>query len=153
MRSRITFTLSAVLLLLAACDRSEPADQPKAAHAPAPQNADSIWLKLNDNDDVTYGYSSASQRFAVFSEVFYQKGWKAYVDGKELPIVRTNYVLRGLSLPPGQNKEIKFEFRPASFYTGEKLALGAGIIVYLLLIAAAFQTYRSRMKKPGAAKS
>ncbi|MGZ8545445.1 MAG: YfhO family protein, partial [Flavisolibacter sp.] len=110
---------------------------------------DSIWLKVNDNDDVTYGYSAAAPRFAVFSEVFYDKGWKAYVDGKELPIIRTNYVLRGLTLPAGQNKEIKFEFRPDSFYTGEKIALAAGIILYLLLIAALVQTYRNRTKTDG----
>ena len=114
---------------------------------------DSIWLKLNDNDDVTYGYSTASNRFAVFSEIFYDKGWKAYVDEKELPIVRTNYVLRGLSLPAGQNKEIKFEFKPESFYTGEKIALVAGIVLYLLLLAAIIQSFRNRKTKKGEIKS
>ena len=114
---------------------------------------DSIWLKFNDNDDVAYGYNSSSNRFAVFSEVFFDKGWKAYVDGKELPIIRTNYVLRGLSLPAGQNKEIKFEFRPASFYTGEKIALVAGIVLYLLLVAAIVQSYRKRNVKKGGVKA
>ncbi len=141
------------LAVMKAMDQFQPrdtavlfaADQSKVTvNAGSP--ADSIWLKLNDNDDVTYGYSAAAPRFAVFSEVFYDKGWKAYVDGKELPIIRTNYVLRGLTLPAGQNKEIKFEFRPDSFYNGEKIALIAGVILYLLVIAALVRSYLGRKK-------
>lgn len=107
----------------------------------------SIQLIKNDNDEVTYKYSSSANRFAVFSEVYYDKGWKAFVDGKELPIVRTNYVLRGVTLPAGQNKEVKFVFHPESFYTGEKIALIASMIALLVLVAAIVQTYRRRPAK------
>lgn len=122
-------------------------DQSLATVAPTADTTASIQLVKNDNDEVTYRYSSAANRFAVFSEVFYDKGWKAFVDGKELPIVRTNYVLRGVSLPAGENKEVRFVFHPDSFYTGEKIAIAASIIVWLLLLAAIIQTYRSRTVK------
>ena len=106
-------------------------------------SATSIRLIKNDNDEILYSSSSASNAFAVFSEVYYDKGWKAYIDGKEAPIVRTNYVLRGLSVPAGQH-QIRFVFHPDSFYTGKTISLIAGIIVLLSLVIAAWQLYRKR---------
>jgi len=118
-------------------------DQKLVSYAPSANPSDSIWLVKNDNDEVTYQYNASSNRFAVFSEVFYDKGWKASIDGKELPIIRTNYVLRGLSLPAGQNKTIKFVFHPSSYYTGEKVALFGSIVIWLLIIGAIVQAYRA----------
>lgn len=103
--------------------------------------SDSIDLVKNDNDEVTYKSNASSNRFAVFSEVYYNLGWKAYIDGKEVPIVRTDYVLRGLSVPAGRH-DIRFEFHPASFYTGEKVATFAGILVWLLIIGTLIQAFR-----------
>jgi uncharacterized membrane protein YfhO len=118
-------------------------DKNLVSFSPSPDTTASIQLVKNDNDKITYKSNASTNRFAVFSEIFYDKGWKAYIDGKETPIIRTNYVLRGLSIPAGQH-EIQFIFHPASYYTGEKLALVGGIVVYLLLILAIVQTYRTR---------
>jgi hypothetical protein len=104
--------------------------------------AGKITLIKNDNDLITYKSSSRSGGYAVFSEVFYDKGWKAYIDNKESAIIRTNYVLRGLNVPAGEH-EIRFEFKPASFYTGEKVASIAGIIIFIALLIAAFHSYRT----------
>jgi uncharacterized membrane protein YfhO len=73
--------------------------------------------------------------------VFYAKGWKAYIDGKETPIIRTNYILRGLSVPSGQH-EIRFEFKPASYYTGNTVSLIASIVILLTLVLAGWQVYK-----------
>lgn len=120
-------------------------DKSLVSFAPTPNASDSIWLIKNDNDEVTYKYNASSNRFAVFSEVFYDLGWKAYVDGKETPIIRTNYVLRGLSVPAGQH-EIRFEFHPSSFYGGETTATIAGGILWLLIIAVIVVEYLKRKK-------
>jgi hypothetical protein len=106
-----------------------------------PDSSATIRLIKNDNDVVTYQSTSSSTGFAVFSEVFYDKGWKAYIDGKEAPIIRTNYVLRGLSVPAGQH-EIRFEFKPASYYTGTTVSLIASIIILLALVLAGWQVYK-----------
>ncbi|MDQ3846901.1 MAG: YfhO family protein, partial [Bacteroidota bacterium] len=96
--------------------------------APATDSIGTIQLISNTNDDAVYQSNSSANGLAVFSEIFYDRGWKAYIDGKESPIIRTNYVLRGLSIPAGRH-EIKFSFRPASYYTGERIAMIANILI------------------------
>jgi uncharacterized membrane protein YfhO len=104
-----------------------------------------IQLIKNDNDEILYQSNATQPGFAVLSEIYYNKGWNAYIDGKESPIIRTNYVLRGLSVPAGQH-QIKFEFKPQSYYTGERISLIVSILIWLALFAAAFQWYRQRRK-------
>lgn len=116
-------------------------DQNRAT-APAPtDSAATITLLKHDNDQMVYRSNNTANGFGVFSEIFYDRGWKAYIDGKETPIIRTNYVLRGLNIPAGQH-EIRFEFRPASYYTGETIGMIANILIFLVLIAAGVQVYR-----------
>lgn len=101
----------------------------------------SIRLVYNDNDIIEYKSSSKNTEFAVFSEIYYDGGWVATIDGKETPIVRTNYVLRGLQVPAGDHR-IVFEFKPASFYTSNRAAIGASAFIWLMLIGAVVITLR-----------
>jgi hypothetical protein len=110
---------------------------------PGSDNTASIRLIKNDNDVVIYQSASAANGFAVFSEIYYDKGWTAYIDGKETPILRTNYVLRGLNIPAG-NHEVRFEFRPRSYYTGQPIANIAGLLVFVFLLLAGWLYYRNR---------
>jgi hypothetical protein len=119
------------------------ADKALVSNAPAQDSTATIGLIKNDNDEIIYQSNSLATRFAVFSEIFYDKGWKAFIDEKETPIVRTNYVLRGLTVPAGQH-EIRFVFHPASYYTGKTVSLIAGILVLLFLFAAAIYSYKTR---------
>ncbi len=103
----------------------------------------SAYIKLlyNDNDIIEYESSSKNTEFAVFSEIYYDAGWVATIDGKEVPIVRTNYVLRGLQIPAG-NHRIQFEFKPASFYNSNLASVGASAFIWLMLIGAIVLTLR-----------
>jgi hypothetical protein len=124
-------------------------DQGKAVYDPA-SAGDTITLQKADNDEMIYESHTSGRRFAVFSEVFYDRGWHAYIDDTdtETPIIRTNYVLRGLSIPAGKHT-IRFTFHPASFYTGKTLQLLAGLALLILLIAAAAMEWRRRkFEKP-----
>jgi len=107
----------------------------------AADSAASIFLVNNNNDEIIYRSTSSTQNFAVFSEIFYEKGWIATIDGKESPIIQTNYVLRGLVVPAGIH-DIAFNFKPASFYTGNKAAIGSSVVIWLLLIAAIGSSFR-----------
>lgn len=112
---------------------------------PVTDSAATISLQFHTNDEVLYQSQSSAAGFAVFSEIFYEKGWKAYIDEKETPIVRTNYVLRGITIPAGTH-QVRFVFHPQSYYTGETIAAIASIITFLLLFAAAFFMYRNRQR-------
>jgi hypothetical protein len=104
---------------------------------------DSIWLTTNDNDEMNYQSKTSGPRFAVFSEVYYNRGWRALIDNAEAPIIRTNFVLRGLVVPAGSH-HIKFEFHPASYYTGRTIQIIASILLWLFLAFAGYRTFRKR---------
>ncbi|MEY3678352.1 MAG: hypothetical protein RI924_493 [Bacteroidota bacterium] len=91
-------------------------------------------------DHLTYEYSTGKDMVAVFSEIWYDKGWKAYVDGEEIPHFRANYILRAAALPGGNHK-LEFKFEPASYYTGEWISLFASI---LLVGGLGFAMYREQ---------
>jgi hypothetical protein len=120
------------------------ADSNKVKLGTAGDTTGTISLVKNDNDEINYLSQAPGQRFAVFSEVYYDRGWKAWIDNREVPIVRTNYVLRGLSIPPGRHV-IRFVFRPTSYYLGRQVQWMANIIFLLLVAGAgivAVQEYR-----------
>ena len=102
-----------------------------------------ISLIKNENDFIQYKSNSNTAKFAVFSEVYYDAGWKAYIDGKESPIIKTNYVLRGLSIPAGKH-DITFEFKPNSYFSSLKISHASLALTWILLFGAGFLTYKNR---------
>jgi hypothetical protein len=100
---------------------------------------------INYNPDhLTYQTGSTANQVAVFSEIYYDKGWKMLIDGKEAPYFRADYVLRAAQIPLGNHK-VEFIFHPASYYTGEKISLAGSILLVLLLGGA---VYTEAKKKP-----
>jgi len=82
---------------------------------------------------LTYNSNTKKDELAVFSEIYYDKGWNAYIDGKETPYIRVNYVLRAMKIPEGNHK-IEFRFEPKSYYTGEKIGYAGSVILLLMLM-------------------
>lgn len=104
-----------------------------------------IKLTKYHPDHMTYEYSSGKDALAVFSEIWYDKGWNAYLDGQKIPYFRADYLLRAAQLPGGNHK-LEFKFEPTSYYTGETISLFASI---LLILGLAYVIYsESRNKKP-----
>lgn len=101
-----------------------------------------IRLIENKNDLIKYESLSSTPQFAVFSEIWYDRGWKAFVDGKQVPIIKTNYALRGLSLPAGNHK-IEFRFEPEVYAIGNTLVLVCSLLTYLLVLGGIFMHIRS----------
>lgn len=91
---------------------------------------------------LVYESNTTKEQFAVFSEIFYDKGWNAYLDGKLVDHVRVNYVLRGMSIPKGKH-QVEFKFEPKTYYTGEKVAYASSIALIILLIFAGFKQFRN----------
>jgi len=113
---------------------------------PVADSTASIQLIKNDNDFITYTFNAASPQFAVFSEIYYPAGWKAYIDNKETLIVKTDYALRGLAVPAGKH-EIRFEFKPEGYYKGKTITSIFQLLLIALLLGALFMEWRNRKPK------
>jgi hypothetical protein len=99
--------------------------------------SDKIELVSYHPNRLSYKYKASNESLAVFSEVYYQPGWNAYIDGKPSPHFRANYILRAMVLPAGKHT-IDFKFEPKSYEMGEKISLAgsAFLIIFLLLVFA-----------------
>jgi hypothetical protein len=101
-------------------------------------------IKLNSclPNHLSYTYKSAAPQLVVFSEIYYPKGWNAYIDGKKAPYFSANYILRAMCMPAGEHT-IEYRFEPQSFYVGEKISLASSILLFVLLIGAiSFEVYK-----------
>jgi len=78
-----------------------------------------------------YKTSSSKSQLAIFSEIFYAKGWNAYIDGELHPHLRANYVLRALPVPAG-NHQIEFKFEPKSYAIGRTISFISSLLVLLM---------------------
>lgn len=88
-----------------------------------------------------YTFKSPYNQLVVFSEVYYDKGWNAYIDGKKVNHLRANYMLRALEVRGGI-RTVEFKFEPRSYFVGNKISLAASILVYLLIVWFLFSEYR-----------
>ena len=82
---------------------------------------------------LTYISETSSEQLAVFSEIYYEKGWDAYIDGKKSPYFRVNYVLRAMIVPAGKHT-IEFKFDPPVYRIGEKISLASSLLLVLLAL-------------------
>lgn len=92
-----------------------------------------IKLSSYKPNHLIYEADAKKDEFAVFSEIYYDKGWNAYLDGKEMPYIRVNYVLRAMKIPQGNHK-IEFKFEPKSYFTGEKIGFASSLILLLMIL-------------------
>ena len=97
-----------------------------------------IQLTNYKANHLSYTSSATTKQFAVFSEIYYDKGWNAYIDGELVPHIRANYLLRALPIPSGQHT-IEFKFEPQTYYATENITLFSSLIVIIALFGAVFK--------------
>ena len=105
----------------------------------------SVSLVDYEPNHLVYEYQSQHPQFVVFSEIFYSKGWKAYIDGDPSPHIRANYVLRAMAVPAGKHK-IEFRFEPATYVRGERIALVSSIGIMLLVLGVVAFSFITRLR-------
>ncbi|MCD6331956.1 MAG: YfhO family protein [Bacteroidales bacterium] len=95
-------------------------------------SADVIKITEYRPNGLVYQTTTAEKRLAVFSEIWYPHGWKATIDGTTAEILRANYLLRAMVIPPGSHR-IEFKFDPFSLKAGKLISAGGSILVLLLI--------------------
>lgn len=93
---------------------------------------------------LAYDVYTDKPAFLVLSEVYYPAGWKATLDGKEIPIHAANYILRGLQIPAGAHK-LELTFAPESYKTSVRLSF-IGLLASLLALGGgiAYTRFKNR---------
>ncbi|MFY9116938.1 MAG: YfhO family protein [Bacteroidales bacterium] len=125
----------------AAAASAIPADTPAAAPDNAPpagqlhNTASAIQLTAYSPNALEYHAVMETDGVVVFSEIFYPKGWKAYIDEEEVPILRSNYITRTLLVPAGQH-HIRFTYKPACYTTGVLVSRISSLGLLAALLAA-----------------
>jgi len=108
-----------------------------------PGKDSAAFVKLTEYglNELSFSSSNSKDGLAVFSDIYYSKGWKAFIDDKETNILRANYVLRAIKIPAGNHK-IDFRFHPESYYTGKKVAIASSILIIALCLGAILQLFK-----------
>ena len=102
----------------------------------------SIVLTEYKPNYLKYNSNATKDGIAIFSEIYYAKGWNAYVDGEIKSHFRANYVLRGMQIPKG-NHVVEFKFEPSTYNIGETVSLACSVILLLLLFFVSFKELKS----------
>ncbi|GGK57829.1 MULTISPECIES: YfhO family protein [Flavobacteriaceae] len=104
----------------------------------------SIELTSYKANELIYESNSLENQFAVFSEIYYENGWNAYVNGELKRHYRINYVLRGMVIPKGKHT-ITFKFEPTVIKRGTTITLVS--YLFLILIPVGWFFVEKRRKK------
>ncbi len=112
---------------------------------PSMDSLASIRLTSCTPKELFYKTTANEEQIAVFSEIYYPYGWKAFIDGEPVEHFRVNYMLRALRIPAGEH-EVHFIFDPDSIKKGDLLASICIAIMFLTAIAAVIFSIRKCRK-------
>ncbi len=105
-------------------------------------------------NELRYSFSTDAERAAIFSEIYYPKGWKAWIEpagvygevrnghyqpsaeGRPVELFRADWMLRGAIIPEGEG-QIIMRFEPDSYQLGENISRASSIALIILLLASA----------------
>ena len=104
-----------------------------------------IELKNYLPNQLEFKTQSKTPQLAVFSEIYYPKGWKMLLDGKEVPYIKANYLLRAVFVPAG-NHEVRMVFEPEVIEKGKMISMSA-FGIFLLLSVGGFLKFRRKNTK------
>jgi len=123
-----------------------PASLQDAASVIPGETGDLITLTSYAPNELHYNYKAATDRLAVFSEIYYPDGWHAMVDEQPLELLRADWTLRAALLPAGEH-EVTMHFLPESYRTGAAVSRASSILlllITLLSLAGLFLPFRKK---------
>ncbi|MFA5752872.1 MAG: YfhO family protein, partial [Bacteroidales bacterium] len=122
-------------------------DPPESWIETAGPSNSTVTLTSYSPNTLEYKASMEKDGIVVFSEIYYPKGWKAWIDGQEAQICRSNYITRTLRIPEGEH-QIRFTYLPSSYTTGILISrISSGALLLALLAAIGTGCVRMSRKK------
>jgi hypothetical protein len=98
-----------------------------------------------DLNTLTYRSHSRIPQLAIFSEIYYEPDWKAYIDGKPAEYLRANYILRAMVIPEGDHV-IEFRNEAPTMHRLDTITLVCSIVTVLVIAGVLVIYYRKRKK-------
>jgi hypothetical protein len=96
------------------------------------------------NQHLAFDVNTDAKRLLVVSEVYYPE-WHCFIDGQETPIHRTDFLLRGVVVPPGKHN-VRFAFRSEAFENGRNISMAANAGIILIGLGSLFLWWQKRSK-------
>ena len=97
-----------------------------------PDSTASTKLTKGTIHTLEYEVNATGNNLLIFSEIYYPNGWKAFIDGQETEIYKTDYLLRGIIVPKGKHK-VEMKFDSPVYATSKSISTVANIVVLILL--------------------
>ena len=101
-----------------------------------------IALEYYSPNYLKYRYNATEPVFAVFSEIFYDKGWTVTIDGEEADAIRVDYILRGVALPEGEHI-VEWRFRAPKWGVVNFVTVICSLLVLAALIFAIYKRVKT----------
>jgi hypothetical protein len=95
---------------------------------------------------VEYQTLSTHPGLAVFSEIYYKNGWKAFIDGQAVPIGRADWILRALVIPDGKHT-VQFVFEPDDVRRAGNVTTVFSSLLMLLVVGSAAYALGAKRRK------
>ena len=116
-----------------------------AGFSPQADSTATIQLDSYRPNKLAYSSQSQTEQLAVFSEIYYQPGWKASIDGKQVEHFRADWILRAMRIPAGKH-EIVFEFKPEGYIVAANVSAYSSFLILLLLVASVVYSIVKELK-------
>lgn len=110
-----------------------------------PSSSASVSMTNFENELITFDVNATGKNFVFVSEVYF-KGWKAFLDGQEIPIHKTNYAFRGVVVPAGKHT-LEMRFESPGFERGKTISLAGNIVTIALLGVGLFLSRKQAQTK------
>jgi hypothetical protein len=106
----------------------------------------SVKVLEHKNEYIKIDATASGNNFLFVSEVYYPVGWKAYIDGKETPIIKSNYAFRGVIMPKGKHT-LEMKFTSAAFEQGKTISIVLNIVIVLAFVVGLYFEKRKKIEK------
>lgn len=105
-----------------------------------------IKLVKATTESYEYDVNATGNNLMFMSDIYYPAGWKAYIDGVETEIYKTNYLFRSIVVPAGKHK-VEIKFQPETYYKGKTITLISNILVGLVLLVGLVGVFKSKKEE------